>query len=703
MSFIPPGTRAVIVSCLVFLPLALAFLVAQQPPPTFRAGVEAVVLDVSVLDKDRRPVRGLTAADFTILEDGKPQDIRTFKAIDLDDVVESLPAPWVREVAPDIRRNDEFRGHRVVVMVLDDASMEDASDVLLARRLGRTIVDQLPPDDIAAVVYTLKKDEGQVFTKDRAKLRAAVGRFNSAPRGMGGKYTLQRATVDTLQRIAEWMGELPEGRKALFFVSSGLPLDAERASEPKLPQDGDVGDLNRSLYLVLSAAIDAARRANVSVYSADPGGLRVDATTKEHDFLKTLSNNTAGFAVVDTNDPAPGIAQVYRENGSYYLLGYQPTNNRTQGRYRKVEVRVNRPGATVRTRSGYVEPSADKPARKPASRSEPPQVATALVGLIPVSDIALQVTAAPFARPGSKQADVAVAVDAAEAFPAGSTTTVDEVDVLVHAYDMQARLRASDRAKVKVTFRPGMGASVRYGVLSRLTLAPGRYQLRLALRSSVLGKSGSIYYDLEVPDFWKPALSLSGVMLDVTPPVMSAPRGKLSAILPTGTDRPARIHHRRAGGRVPARLPRWEGSAGAGRRHDSGCGREGHGGVQQDRDARAGSVWPDSRRRLPADAATRQSPARAIPIQHHRDTRDADGPTGRSDNTALTWHPPLAGGSRWRSSRQEPAPSSSPASSSYSSLSLYRSPSSRQRSVPASRPSCWTSRSSIRTAARCAG
>jgi hypothetical protein len=49
----------------------------------------------------------------------------------------------------------------------------------------------------------------------------------------------------------------------------------------------------------------------------------------------------------------------------------------------------------------------------------------------------------------------------------------------------------------------------------------------------VLGKSGSVYYDLEVPDFSKPALSVSGVVLDVTPPVLSAPRGKLSAVLPT--------------------------------------------------------------------------------------------------------------------------------------------------------------------------
>ena len=527
MSFIPSGTRAVIVSGLVFVLLALASPVAQQTPPTFRSGVEAVVLDVSVLDKDRRPVRGLTAADFTILEDGTPQTTQTFRAIDMEDVVESLPAPWVREVAPDVRRNDEFRGHRVVVIVLDDASGMRASDVLLTRRLGRTVVDQLPPDDVAAVVYTLKKDDGQVFTKDRAKLRAAVDRFNS----MGGGFYL--ATLDTLKRIAEWMAELPEGRKALIFVSAGMPLDVVAASEAKHPGDGDIGNQMRSLYLELSAVIEGVQRANVSVYSADPGGLRGEATPEKHDFLKTLSNNTAGFAIVDTNDPAPGIAQVYRENGSYYLLGYQPTNNRTQGRFRKVEVRVNRPGVTVRTRSGYVEPSAEKPTRRPSSQSKPSPLSTALVGVVPVSDIALQVSAAPFARPGSRQADVAVALDVAEVVPAGSTATVDEVDVMVHAYDMQARLRASDRVKVKLTFRPGMGSSGRYGVLSRLTLDPGRYQLRLAVRSSVLGKSGSVYTDLEVPDFSKPELSVSGVVLDVTPPVLSAPRGKLSAVLPT--------------------------------------------------------------------------------------------------------------------------------------------------------------------------
>src|ERR671913_1679168 len=57
--------------------------VPPAQPPTFRAAVDAVQLDVSVLDKDRRPVRGLTAADFTVLENGKPRPIVAFSAVEL--------------------------------------------------------------------------------------------------------------------------------------------------------------------------------------------------------------------------------------------------------------------------------------------------------------------------------------------------------------------------------------------------------------------------------------------------------------------------------------------------------------------------------------------------------------------------------------------------------------------------------------------
>jgi hypothetical protein len=80
-------------------------LAAHQGPPTFRASAEAIVIDASVLDRNRQPIRGLTAADFTILEDGQSQPIRTFKEIDLGGDTRPPEPVWSADHPPDVRRN----------------------------------------------------------------------------------------------------------------------------------------------------------------------------------------------------------------------------------------------------------------------------------------------------------------------------------------------------------------------------------------------------------------------------------------------------------------------------------------------------------------------------------------------------------------------------------------------------------------------
>jgi hypothetical protein len=88
----------------------------QIPPPTFRIGINAVQLDVSVLDAQRRPVRGLTAADFTVLEDGKPRRIVQFSAVELPSVAPVAPAA-ADAVQPDVVRNDLPKGRLVGLRV----------------------------------------------------------------------------------------------------------------------------------------------------------------------------------------------------------------------------------------------------------------------------------------------------------------------------------------------------------------------------------------------------------------------------------------------------------------------------------------------------------------------------------------------------------------------------------------------------------
>ncbi|MGE3345081.1 MAG: hypothetical protein AB7L71_16790, partial [Vicinamibacterales bacterium] len=165
---------------------ALAIVVAgQQATPQFRASVDLVYVDVSVFDANRRPVRGLNAADFLVREDGDPQDIGTFAAVDFPDS-SSFATSWIREVAPDISRNDTLDDRRLFVLVMDDATAQSSLPALRAARAAATeFIDRMGPSDLAAVVFTQDIRKSQDYTGDKARLRRAVQSFNSGGRDMG--------------------------------------------------------------------------------------------------------------------------------------------------------------------------------------------------------------------------------------------------------------------------------------------------------------------------------------------------------------------------------------------------------------------------------------------------------------------------------------------------------------------------------------
>jgi hypothetical protein len=97
------GVRMWLATALVLLPLPLSQMASAQQ--VFRAGVDLVQLDVLVLDRNRRPVTGLTAADFTVLEEGTPRPVAAFVAVDLPSAT-ATPEGWTRDVAPDVVRNE---------------------------------------------------------------------------------------------------------------------------------------------------------------------------------------------------------------------------------------------------------------------------------------------------------------------------------------------------------------------------------------------------------------------------------------------------------------------------------------------------------------------------------------------------------------------------------------------------------------------
>ena len=564
-----PMCRGLFLALLLLNCVVLARGSAQQKP-SFRGGVELVLLDVSVLDAERRPVRGLTAADFTILEDGKPQTVASFSAVDLADIVteRTVTAPWVRAVAPDVQKNTDIKDRNIVVIVMDDATPMAAQDVPMAKAVARQVIDALGPNDLACVVYALNRRLGQGFTQDKARLLAAVYRFNGAidsagidekgawwPRMPFDKFNVMSTTqylamLQLIQGMAEDLATLPDRRKALVFVSVGIPLDAQGSDVSTAGSDNAGGpEAVRDVWRSVQASLDAARQANVTIYGIDPGLLRgpfsvptADPTglnpgRPNREFLKTVSENTGGFAITDTNEPAPQIQQLLRENASYYLLGYAPSNTRALGRYRRIEVKVNRPGLMVRARKGYMEP---EPA---TAKKATPVVASALgaiAGLLPKTDLPMSLAVAPFAVPGQKNATLAIVIGVECPALRRQGRVTERFDLRVAAYAPTGERRAAIQQVMTVAVNAsGEGGTVRFEQLARLDVPPGRYHVRAAAKRLIegatedsSGREGSVYTDVDVPDFRREPLALTGVSLNVSPSVMCGQKDALATILP---------------------------------------------------------------------------------------------------------------------------------------------------------------------------
>jgi VWFA-related protein len=550
---------------------------AQQPPPqpqaTFQSGVDVVQVDVSVLDKDRRPVRGLTREEFTILEDGKPRPIVAFTAVELSERAASpARASWVRDVTPDVTTNATRPEGRLVVIMLDWSIR--FADQGLAKRIATAAVDALGPDDLAAVVFSSgfgNAGTPQNFTADRARLLASINRpwavalYNppvgpgSDPRNsnlvmiddpegyLSGDCLCRACVPETIARVADAVRDVRGRRKTLLFIGTYFRAE-ESLLGPVSRQSGAPGFL-RSPEIspvrpgVCSATLDDAREkmvratalANLTIQTFDPVGLETPTNSplggssegqrERREGLAVPADLTGGRTVMNTETPEAFIPAVFAESGSYYLLAFAPAEPKANGKLHKIQVKVDRPGVSVRARSGYLagqaRPAAD---RKPTIGS--PETVAALQGVVPRTDIPLSVSVAPFAIPGKKESVIAIVLGARQ--PSGSTAPVK---ILAAAFGWDGRSADSVDQTVGVTGRPDASGSLGYEVVSRLTLKPGRYEVRVALDAGP-NQSGSVYTFVDVPDFAKQPLSLSGLVLAVAPAVPSAGRDAFANLLP---------------------------------------------------------------------------------------------------------------------------------------------------------------------------
>jgi VWFA-related protein len=541
---------------------------SSGPVPTFKAQVEYVEVDALVTDAQGRPVRGLSKDDFQVFEDGKRQTISSFVFVDIPVERADRPLFQPNAIEPDVSSNERPFDGRVYVMVLDDWHTAPLRTVLVKNAARQFIQRNLGANDLMAIVTTGgRTDASQEFTSNRRLLLNAVDKFmgqklESATITRNNEYFRQRdmgnqgrvndpddlergqharSTLNSIKSVAEWFGGVRGRKKTLLLISEGIDYDITdiiRGYDAPSSSASSIIDDTRE-------AIAAAARANVSIYAVDPRGLTTmgDETIGVSSFaddptqgigvgslnnelrlsqesLRTLADETGGFAAVNTNQFRSAFERIVSDNSTYYVLAYYPPSDKRNGKFHKIEVKTTRPGLNIRSRKGYAAPRGKAPAASVAAAGKPSVALTeALNSPIQVSGVRMRMFAAPFkgAAPGkgaTPKASVLVGVEMI-----GQDLSLAEnskVEVSYYAFDTQGKSRAGSTDSLTTNLKPETKARVQktgFRMLNRLELAPGRYQLRVASHDSVGGTAGSLTYDLEVPDYSKTAFSMSGLVM----------------------------------------------------------------------------------------------------------------------------------------------------------------------------------------------
>ena len=388
---------------------------AQTPVPqaTFRGGTDLVQVDVSVLDGKRHPVRGLTAADFTIFEDGQPREIQAFSEVSLPDRLQSRDASWTREVPSDVATNLTAQEEGRLVIILLDRTIPVGEPTITAKRIAAAAINQLGPGDLAAVVST-SNGPVQNLTSDRARLLRAINESDlstdisdEAKEIEASVFALTGRTwstlndgrclcglcvLETITRVADAVQGTSRRRKVLFFIGSDLllqtadvawisrqrrrlPEAAERCARDDVHRGGSRqpdDSLARSVGL---ANVSPTTRASSTLRpgSGPFGAATMTASTGENlrrqGNLEVLPDRTGGRAVMNTNGPDTAVPDIFRESDSYYLIGFRPADPGANGKFHRITVKTTRRGLDVRARSGYTAAVSRRSCRLTGSRA----------------------------------------------------------------------------------------------------------------------------------------------------------------------------------------------------------------------------------------------------------------------------------------------------------------------------------------------
>ena len=507
----------------------------RSDPPVFRAAVTRVEVSALVLDRDGKPLRGLTAADFEVLEDGLPQVIRSFTPFTYDPGLLVLPDPVFprpdgeNTPASTVASNLYTSASRVFVLILDDLHI-DVRRTEPARAAARRLVEQLAPTDLLFVTVTGSSESTGFFSRDRTTARRLIDSLMGQrlpDKTIGARrfpgHDVEAGRLDHYERLCASIRDVSLAmravsgrRKTVILLSEGSSFGA-----------GMSGMLNRRYVpsgsvRVMNEALAAAAAGDVAIYPLNPAGLggeeadlisnfgEVKGDTlsevltearQAKEMTRDFAALTGGISLVDTNDFLAGIDRAVRDASSHYVLTYEPETSPKGGEERAIDVRVNRPGVRVLARRGYraARSRPIPPMKVPDSLS--PQLRTLLAGVMPDDTLPMRVQAVPISRKGTMTSvAIVVEVNGSVLGGAGQEETLRlEQGLLTVSAD--GKVGNGTRRTFDIKMSPMQWeilTATGLRTVSAVDLPKGRHQLRVGSVHTATGRGGAVYLDVDV-------------------------------------------------------------------------------------------------------------------------------------------------------------------------------------------------------------
>ena len=555
-----------------------------KPTVKFETTTQLVIVNVVAKDRDGKPIENLKASDFTVFEDGKPQEIKVFEYQRLEDAPlpppaktfatrpenkpqeaeTPQPAPRVTSavqtiITPAKPGEIKYKDSRLLVLYFDFQGMPVEDQIRAQEGALKFLTTQMTAADRVAIMsYTGQLKVLHDFSDDRDSLIRTVKGLvlgeasemanvvsDESAEDTGAAFTADESEFNifntdrqltALGQALKMLASLPEKKALVYFASgvarSGIDNDAQlRATiNTALRSIVSIYPVDARGLVAMAPAGNANRGSgggagNRGNFSGGAGRSMMSNLSGSQDTLYALAADTGGKAFLDSNDLAMGVAQAQRDIASYYILGYYSTNTAMDGKYRRIKVQINNNlNARLDYRTGYF---ASKEFKQFTASDRERQLEEALMLGDPITDLTLALEVAYF-RLAADRYYVPVTVkmpgsDLELAKRGGAQST--RLDYICQVRDSRGRLIASARDFITVKLKEDTAAelskkTVAYDV--GFALQPGTYTLKFLTRENETGKMGTFETKFTIPDLTKDV-----GMLPISAVVLSNQREKL--------------------------------------------------------------------------------------------------------------------------------------------------------------------------------